>query len=142
MPFLARQCINTYEVDIHCTAQQRLVNIMQKTLTNAVQWQNRKTCFLNSCVPGWVQSIYFLILSLPFFKQLSGMWQQTAACSHSASFLKKNKRFWPLSPPISTSKNTRGLSAFPGLATGVGFDIFFDFDRERGPTLCLVWVDG
>lgn len=36
--FSAGQCINTYEGDIKCTAQQRLVNIMQKTLTNTVQW--------------------------------------------------------------------------------------------------------
>ena len=31
--------------------------------------------------------------------------------------------FWPLCPPTSTSKNTRGFSGFAGLSDGVGWDI-------------------
>lgn len=31
--------------------------------------------------------------------------------------------FWPVCPPTSTSKNTRGFSGFAGLSDGVGWDI-------------------
>lgn len=102
-----------------------------------MQCQNRRihSAFLNRCLRGWVQCMY---LFLSFFRAIRGMWQkrqntQQLYKQSFSFFQKKNKRSWPLSPAISTSKNTRGLSAFPGLATGVGFDIFFYlFYREKG----------
>lgn len=40
------------------------------------------------------------------------------------------KTSWPLSPPMSTSKKTRGFSEFVGFSDGVGWDIFFEVNSN------------